>query len=385
MLLKQKILYLTFHPNIGGGETTLLSLISKLDKTKYDPFVVVTANGQLKTALSKLKIKTFIIPLNGYFIRTLFMPGISPSGILALYKLARKIKPNLIHVNHLNLAIYAGIVSKLLKIPTIATAHGKWDSIYIFQDIITRFFINKVLAISPFVAKHLKDKGVLTSKQIETVPLAVDTNVFKPGNKRQSQKTLNLPKNKFIFTLVARLDPIKDHITFLKAAKIVLQQESDVAFYIVGSKAGDFSGQGNNYSKQIDNYLKRNANLKDKVILGGFQSFMPTVYRATDILVCSSKEESLSISMMEGAACALPLISTNRGGSKLIVKEGLNGYLVPPQNPDLLAQKMLKLKKDKGLRELFSKNSLKIAKSYYDISRYVKRLETIYGQFLTRE
>ena len=385
MLLKQKILYLTFHPNIGGGETTLLSLISKLDKTKYDPFVVVTANGQLKTALSKLKIKTFIIPLNGYFIRTLFMPGISPSGILALYKLARKIKPNLIHVNHLNLAIYAGIVSKLLKIPTIATAHGKWDSIYIFQDLITRFFINKVLAISPFVAKHLKDKGVLTSKQIETVPLAVDTNVFKPGNKRQSQKTLNLPKNKFIFTLVARLDPIKDHITFLKAAKIVLQHKSGVAFYIVGSKAGDFSGQGNHYLRRIDNYLKRNANLKDKVIFGGFQIFMPTVYRATDVLVCSSLEESLSISMMEGAACALPLISTNKGGNKLIVKEGLNGYLVPPQNPDLLAQKMRKLKKDKKLRELFSKNSLKIAKSYYDISRYVKRLETIYGQFLTKE
>ncbi len=385
MSLKQKILYLTFHPNIGGGETTLLSLISKLDKTKYDPFVVVTGNGQLKTALAKLKIKTFIIPLNGYFIRTLFMPGISPSGILALYKLARKIKPNLIHVNHLNLAVYAGVVSKLLKIPTIATAHGKWDSIYIFQDFATRFFINKVLAISPFVTKHLKDKGVLTSKQIETVPLAVDTNVFAPGNKLQAQRTLNLPKNKFIFTLVARLDPIKDHITFLKAAKIVLQQEPDVAFYIVGSKAGDFSEQGNNYLKQIDNYLKSNANLKDKVILGGFQSFMPTVYRATDILVCSSQEESLSISMMEGAACALPLISTNRGGNKLIVKEGLNGYLVPPQNPDLLAQKMLKLKKDKRLRELFSKNSLKIAKSYYDISHYVKRLETIYGQLLTKK
>ena len=112
---------------------------------------------------------------------------------------------------------------------------------------------------------------------------------------------------------------------------------------------------------------------------------MPTVYRATDVLVCSSLEESLSISMMEGAACALPLISTNKGGNKLIVKEGLNGYLVPPQNPDLLAQKMLKLKKDKKLQDLFSKNSLIIAKSYYDISRYVKRLETIYGQLLTKE
>jgi len=385
MLTKRKILYLTFHPNIGGGETTLLSLISKLDKRKYEPFVVVTGNGQLKKALEKLKIKTFVIPLNGYLIRTFFVPGMSPIGIYKICKLVKKLKPNLIHVNHLNLAVYAGTASKLYKIPTVATAHGKWDSIYFFQDFVTRLFINKVLAISPFIAKHLKDKGVLTSKQIETLPLAIDTNVFTPGNKLQARRTLNLPKNKFIFTLVARLDPIKDHMTFLKAAEIVLQQESDVGFYMVGSKAGDFSGLGNNYSKQIDNYLKRNANLKDKVIFGGFQSFMPTVYRATDVLVCSSKEESLSISMMEGAACALPLISTNKGGIKLIAKEGLNGYLVPPQNPDLLAQKMRKLKKDKKLRELFSKNSLKIAKSYYDISRYVKRLETIYGQFLTRE
>ena len=46
------------------------------------------------------------------------------------------------HINHLNLAVYSGIASKLFNIPVVATAHGKWDSVYFFQDLITKFFVN---------------------------------------------------------------------------------------------------------------------------------------------------------------------------------------------------------------------------------------------------
>src|SRR3990167_427281 len=120
--MKKKILYLTFHPEIGGGETILLSLISKLDRKLFEPIVVVTKKGQLSKRLRELKIKTYILPLPGYLIRTLFIPGASPVSIYRFYKLCKKIKPNLIHINHLNLAIYAGISSKILKIPSIATS-----------------------------------------------------------------------------------------------------------------------------------------------------------------------------------------------------------------------------------------------------------------------
>src|SRR3989344_6255746 len=121
--MKYKILYLTFHPEIGGGETILLSLISKLDKKKFEPIVVVTKKGQLSKRLRELKIKTYILPLPEYLIRTLFIPGASPAGIYRFYKLCKKIKPDLIHINHLNLVVYAGISAKLLKIPIVATAH----------------------------------------------------------------------------------------------------------------------------------------------------------------------------------------------------------------------------------------------------------------------
>ena len=123
-MAKFKILYLTYHPQIGGGETTLISLISSLDRKLFEPIVVVLQKGQLYKKLRDLKIKTYVLPLNGYLIRTFFVPGMSSVGVYQTYKLVKSEKPDIIHLNHLNLAVYTGIAAKLLKIPTIATAHG---------------------------------------------------------------------------------------------------------------------------------------------------------------------------------------------------------------------------------------------------------------------
>ena len=281
----KKILFLTYHSNIGGGETTLLSFLSKLDRKKFKATVIIPNAGQLQKELSRLKIKTIILPLPGYLIRTLFIPGMSPTYLYRFYKLVKKVKPDLIHINHLNLVLYAGISTKILKIPTIATAHGNWDSIYFFQDLITNIFTDKILANTLQTAKSLKRRKIISEEKIKTVYFGVDINYFRPTDKIAAKKSLKLNSSDLIISIVGRLDPIKDHLTFLKAAKIVNQKIIPVKFLIVGSQKGDFSNQNNNYSKQIKNFLKLNPELSRKIILLGFKTKMPQIYQATDILV----------------------------------------------------------------------------------------------------
>ena len=111
--MKLKILYLTQHAEIGGGETILLSLLEKLDRNRFSPHVVVPKQGTLTKELESRKVPASVLSLPGYLIRTLFIPGMSPFGIFRFMKLVKKIKPDLIHLNHLNLAVYAGIAGRL--------------------------------------------------------------------------------------------------------------------------------------------------------------------------------------------------------------------------------------------------------------------------------
>src|SRR3990167_5793394 len=386
-----KILYLTFHPDIGGGETILLSLLTKLDRKKFDPIVVVTKKGQLSKALSKLKIKTYILNLSPYLIRKLFIPGLSPSSIYKFIKLTRRINPDLIHVNHLNLAFYAKAATLALKIipgrhvPVIATAHGKWDCLYFYQDLVNQFCTDKVLANTEELSKTLIRRKILNLQKVTGCQFGVDTNYFMPLDKTTARKTLNLPQKNLIITIVGRLDPVKDHMTFLKSAKLVHEKLKNVTFYIVGSKLGDFTnspretGQSNSYEKQIKDYLSKNPALAAKVTFGSFIESMPSVYNATDILVSSSPRESFGLAIAEGGACALPIIATV---GNTIVKNGRNGFLVKPQNPKAIAEKILTLAINPKLRKKFGENGRKLITRHFQLQDYVTRIENVYFELL---
>lgn len=378
---KFKVLYLTFHPHIGGGETILLSLLTKLDRNRFEPVVVVTAKGQLSERLAKLGIKTYIRYLNGYLIRTLFMPGVSPIGIYKLWKLVKKIRPDIIHLNHLNLAIYAGIPGKLLKIPVVATAHGSWNAIYFYQDIVNSLSADKILANTLKVAKALTKRKILNSKKVEVIPFGIDTNLFKPQNKLAAKKQLGISPKNLTIIIVGRLDPVKDHLTFLKAAEIVSKKYPNILFYIVGSTLGDFS-KNNNTLKKIQDFLKENASLAKRVVFAGFSQNMPTVYNASDIIVSSSISESFGLTLAEAAACEVPIVTTNFGGQSLIVKKNVTGFLVPPENPELLAEKILTLIKNPKLRQIFGKNGRKYISANFPIENYVRSIEENYLSFV---
>lgn len=381
----KKILYLTYHPEIGGGETILLSLIENLNKKRFEPIVVVTKKGQLSKKLRSLNVTTYILPLPGYFIRTLFIPGASPTGIYRFYKLCQKIKPDLIHLNHLNLVIYAGISAKILKITLVATSHGSWDSVYFFQEILNSFFVNRIMAITQKVKNVLTKRKILNSNKVNVITPGIDTEFFKPGDKKLARKKLNLLQDKIIVTIVGRIDPVKDHLTFLKAAEITSKKINNIVFFTVGSKIGDFSGKKNDYLKQIKNFIKTHSNLRGKTIFGGFIDDMPVVYQASDVVVSSSTSESFGFSLAEAASCQIPIIATNAGSQSLIVKDNVNGFLVPPKNPDALAQQISKLITNKALRQRFGQKGRLHIINNFSLIKYTKKVQNFYLYSMHKE
>jgi len=385
--MKHKILYITLHPDIGGGETSLFYLLENLDRNKFEPEVIVTNKGQVYSRLKEIRVKAHIIDLPGYTIRLLFLPGTSPLGVYNLFKLAQEVKPSLIHINQPTLAVYAGTVSKLLKIPVVATAHGFWDSIYFYQDLINNLFLDKIIANSPRLKKTLTKRKILSPGKIEAIPFGIDTKRFKPtppedgpGSANEARQTLKIHKDKLVVTVVGRLDPQKDYLNFFNAATIIGAKLPKARFYIVGSKKGDFSET--NYADQISKYLKQNPKLKQKVKWAGFVENMPTVYQATDILVMPSAFEGFPLTLLEAASSKLPIVATNSGSVDLIVKNNKNGYLIPPENPKKLAEKVIKLGKDRKLREEFGEEGRKHIVKNFTIQKYAEAVEKVYLSLL---
>jgi glycosyltransferase involved in cell wall biosynthesis len=385
-MTKHKILYLTLFPHIGGGETSLLYLLEKLDKNKYTPIVIVTKPGQVSERLKKMQIETHIIDLPGFLIRTLFMPGMSPIGLIKLYKIVKKIKPNLIHLNHPFLAFYAGIVGKLLHIPVVATSHGVWDCLYFYQDIINRIFIDKLLPISPEVQNALIKRHIIPKEKTQVIFLGIDTNRFAPGtNKPEAKKKFGIKKTNLVVTMACRFDFGKNHLTFLKVANQILPAFPNVKFLIVGDTKTNLEDNTNmtiQVKKQLDNFISLHPHLSNHIIFTDFQEDMTQIYHATDIIFSSSLAETLPMSLIEGASCGLPLIALENLSTKHIIIHEKNGFLIPPDKKNLLSSYLLKLLKSSVLRNHYGKYSRKYVLKNLNVDRYTKNITQIYNSFI---
>lgn len=382
-----KILYLTQFPEIGGGETMFLSLLEKLPRRLFEPIVIVPKKGQVSERLKQLRVRTYILNLPPYLLRTFFVPGISPLPMYKFIKLSKSLSPNLIHLNHLTLAIYAGVAAKILHIPTVATAHGPWDSYYFYQDLVTSLFVDKIFANTELTAQKLLQKKIVNPKKVSVVPFGIDTHKFTPATKNQkiaAKTVFGFSPSDFVISIVGRLDPAKDHLTFLKAAQIILKNLTSAHFFIVGSKLGDFSGKKNLYLETINNFLKDNPKLSKKVKFGDFTDDMPAVYHATDVLVSTSPSESFGLALAEGAASAIAIIKTDNAKHSLIIQNNQFGILIPPQNPQILAQKILYLAKNRNLRQKFGSAARSLAVQNFNIKNYLYTMQNNYLDLLAR-
>jgi glycosyltransferase involved in cell wall biosynthesis len=181
---------------------------------------------------------------------------------------------------------------------------------------------------------YANQRGLPKQKMI-VIPNGIDTSRFHPDSiaRVRVRQEWKVSKNEYLIGLVARLDPIKDHSTFLEAASLLLKIRSDVRFVCVGDGPESYKSNLQNQSK--------NLALSDHLIWAGAFEEMSNVYNAFDFIISSSISEGFPNVVGEAMACGVPCVVTDVGDSAWIVEK--TGLVVPPKSPEALAAGMLEM------------------------------------------
>ncbi|MDL1963284.1 MAG: glycosyltransferase [Deltaproteobacteria bacterium] len=164
----------------------------------------------------------------------------------------------------------------------------------------------------------------------------IDTTKFspKPPLREKTRKEWEISNNEILIGLVARLDPKKDHITFLKAAAQVLRVRPDVRFIC--------AGRGDEIYYERLRHIGDECGLSSRILWARSRNDMPAVYNGLDILCLSSAfGEGFPNAIGEAMACGVPCVVTDVGDSARIV--GDNGIVVPPGQPEVMASGLLEM------------------------------------------
>ncbi len=173
-------------------------------------------------------------------------------------------------------------------------------------------------------------------------------------------------------TLVANMRlEVKDHPTFLRAARRVREVIPNAVFLLAGEGKLTPSIRA----------LARELGIEDATYFLGRCEALSSLLGISEVCVLSSKSEGFSNSILEYMAAARPVVATDVGGAREVIDEGVSGYLVPPENDEAMAQRIIQLLNSEH-RERFGLAGRKIVEQKFSLKAQRERTEELYDRQL---
>jgi len=368
-----KVLHLISGGDTGGAKTHIIALLKGLNKRIDARVICFIEDTFYEDALAEG------VPIQVFQQK-------SRSDMSVIKRLVDEIKKNqydIIHCHGARANLIAMFLSRKVNKPFITTIHSDFnldfkDNFYkrIVYTTLNKWALKKFdyyIAISDAFKDMLVDRG-FSHEEIFTVYNGIDMNTpLENINKEDFYNRFGIDsKNKIFVGIIARLDKVKDHETFLKAAKEVVDINSSVEFIL--------AGEGNDEKKLKT--LVNELGIKNNVHFVGFLKDQYSFYNSIDINVLTSISESFPYAVLEGALMKKPVITTNVGGLSQLVEDDINGFLIEVGDYKKLANKILYLVENKEKRIIMGENLYQKVKNNYSSESLAKVHEEIYVQIL---
>ena len=345
-LNKTNIFFLIRSLNIGGTERQLIELVKGLDSNHFDITVGLFYNEG--TLIEEIKSMPWI-----------HVVSLNKSGrwdiirfVLRFIKLLKSLQPDILYsfLPDANIAgLIAGRLSGVKRVVWGVRASNmdvsRYDWLARMSLRLSAFlskFPDAIIANSHAGKEFHRGIGYSTNRMM-VIPNGICTDRFKPDYSAglKVRDEWGIDEETITIGLIGRLDPMKDHATFLRAVKIFNQEGCSVRFVCIGDGKGP-------YKSEIHS-LCRTLGLNGSLIWAGEMEDMPSVYNAIDIVTSSSLSEGFPNVIGEAMACGVHCVVTDVGDSAIIVGE--TGVIVNPEDPQALAdgwRGMLKRLNDKS-------------------------------------
>jgi glycosyltransferase involved in cell wall biosynthesis len=364
--------------NTGGAEMMLYKFLSRIDRDKFSPTVIAMLEGGIFVE----RIQALNIPVYNLGMKE----GIpNPQALLRLKKLLQQIQPDIIQgwMYHGNLIAHLANILSKRKVPVFWSIHHSVASLKAEKTTLAA-----TIKLTALLSKHVEqvifsaDKGKnqhlklgYCSDNAVAIGDNFDISKYKPTSEPQLnlRQSLNLPENSILIGSIARYHPMKDHANLIQAAALIVNENTDVHFILVGPNVDENNPILTEQIKQLG--------IGEKVHLLGERQDIPEIMTSLDIFTTSSAYgESFPNVLGEAMSCQIPCVATDVGDSEAIV--GDTGIVVPPRDSQALREawrQLILLGKD-GRKNLGEK-SRKRVETYFDLdgaNSFVRKYESMY-------
>lgn len=272
---------------------------------------------------------------------------------------------NIVH-SHWGTWLATAISGFLKRTPRVHTHHANQRRRLFLEHRTASLFTNRVAVLTPQVDDYIRKWVAVPKRKIVVIPNGI--NASRLGEATPAELP-GIPADAMVVGMVARLSPPKDYPTYMRAAKLVLEKHPEVHFLAVGEGQMRSAFEAEAAQMGLRNFHFLGARLD-----------VPQILRRMTISVLATKNEGLSITLLEGMTSGCACIASDIPANRFALDEGRCGLLVPNQDPAALAEAIERLLYDPELRAGLQQKAKERAASFTSrrmAERYIELYRTL--------
>ncbi len=376
--------------NIGGPAIQAITLTRLLEPLGYRTRLVrgreSPNEGNMDYLADELGVRPTLVPS----MRRDPGPG-DLKALWAIVRILRRDRPQIVHTH----AAKAGTLGRLATFIAYPVASRRPLLIHPFHGhSLTGYFSSRsarvfrtieqvlarrtdvLIAVSDEVRDDLVRLGIAPPDKFVVVPLGFDLERFLDDTDRAARRAAlraewGVGEEEQVVTLIARLVPIKRADRFLRVARLLVDRPR-ARFVIVGD------GELRSELETSPDALA----LGDRLVWAGFRRDMPDVCVASDVVVLTSDNEGTPVSLIEAQASAVPVVATDVGGVRSVVRHGESGLLAGTDDDAGLAEAIATILDDPGLAGRLAADGRHYAQKSFGLQRLVQEIDALYTENL---
>ena len=390
---KIKVLFVSHSAAMAGAENSLLLLLSNINMQRFEIIVLLPEYGPLNEQITLINIKTYIVPykwwarvgnskvLLGKIRGFRFYLKKEISSLKKIIKIIKNEKIDIIYTN-----------TSVISIGAIAAFITKRPHIWHIREIIpdnpdlkyflpNKMILNFILKYSNIVIANSKTTAnqfkynKLFDKKIRVVYNSVRNENILNNKTITNDRIVN--QDDWTVAVIGTFLKVKAQDDAIYAITIARQKIPNIKLLLVGD--GDYNYK--NYLKNIVSSLKLNNN----VLFLGYRNDILEIMQNCKVILIPSLIESFGNVILEAMQCGVPVISTNNGGSNEIITNGINGLLVPPHSPDILAENIIFLHEHPEIANKLTIAGKKTIKEKFNLQNYIQNIEKIIQEIFNKK
>lgn len=360
--------------NVGGAGILLLNKIKNINREKFNITVLVPKGSRLTNRLKLLNVS--VIEMNGCKNKSFDF-----NSLLSYIAVMHRLSPDIINSHGCMNSRVAGFLAS--SAVNIYTRHCDFPLKNLYKHsfvknifkIVNFLLSDGIIAVSFSAKKNLLSLGV-SAKQIKVIINGAQELEHVSRNKYKKIKTqLNIPIDAAVIGIFSRLEPYKDHFTFLRAAKSLIKS-TNCYFIIVGGGSMDF----------VLKKFSERLGISERVRFCGFVEDVTPYMNITDINVnCSIGTETSSLALSEGMSLGIPSVVSDYPGNLYMVKNKVNGLVYKQKDYISLASAIKSLLDNTELYSCISQNARRRFESELNARKMTRETEEYYLYLLKKK